>query len=151
MARRVPPLQQDIELSPAAPLVFLPGAGGGLAGVHHLLQPTSTILSPTIPSHMQTWRPMVTSPRCWLLLSASWRPRRGLTNFALYWWGGQMASNWPLLPRNPAWPCSAPTPTSLDSTLKCESVTPLNRTPKILGVALDTHFTLSSGLRRLSM
>ena len=45
------------------------------------------------------------------------------TNNVLLWWGGQSASNWPLLPRNPAWHCSPLTPTSPDSTLRCELVT----------------------------
>ena len=30
------------------------------------------------------------------------------TSYVPYWWGGQMASNWPLLSRNSAWPCSFP-------------------------------------------
>ena len=53
-------------------------------------------------------------------------------------------SDCPLLPRNPAWYYSLPTPTSPDSTLKCKLVTWWLRwtePPKILGVTLDTHFT----------
>ena len=35
-------------------------------------------------------------------------------------WGGQIASNWPLLPRNIAWHCSSLTPNSPNSTLRCK-------------------------------
>ena len=110
-------------------------------------QPSSTILFLTALSPTQTWRLMPPTSRWWFLLPASWRPSQGPTDYALYWWGGQMTSNWPLLPRNPAWHSSLPTPTSPDTTLKCESVAPLNRTPKILGVTLGTHFTFGPHAR----
>ena len=82
--------------------------------------------------------------RCCPLLPASWRSKRRQTNYVLLWWGGQMASKRPLLPRNSVWHCSPLTPTSPDSTIRCESVTRWlfwTKPPKILGVTLDTHFT----------
>ena len=64
---------------------------------------------------------MPMTSRCWPLLPASWRP--GQTIYASLCLGGQLASNRPFLPRNPAWPSSLPTPISPNSTLKCELVT----------------------------
>ena len=63
-------------------------------------------------SLISTWRLTLTTSRYWHLLPASWRQRRGWTNSAILCWGGQMESNWALLPRNPAWHCSLRTPTS---------------------------------------
>ena len=73
------------------------------------------------------------------MLPASWRPKRGPTNYVPYLWGGQMASNWSLLPEiqhdtvhfghSPVW---------LHPQVR---IGDFNRTPKILGVTLDTHFT----------
>ena len=30
----------------------------------------------------------------------------GHTNYALFWWGGQVGNDWPFLPRNPVWHCT---------------------------------------------
>ena len=95
---------------------------------------------------------MTTTSPCWHLLAASWRLRRGRTNYFLPWWGGQMVNNWPLSPRNPAWLCSPRTPTSpvFNHTIRIgDEVAPLNRTPKILGVTLNTHFTFDPKFRWL--
>ena len=113
------PRQEGVVPLPTTPLAFPPGAGGGPTGVRHLPSP----LKPFGVRLPNPWRPTPTTSRCWLLLLASWRPRRGPTNYAPYWWGGPMASNWPLLPRNLARPSSLPTSSSPDSTLKCESAT----------------------------
>ena len=118
-------------------IAFPPGAGG----VPSSLQPSSTIL--TLTKFVEA--DMTSYANDFTILASALRiveAEARATNYALYWWGGQMASNWPLLPRNPAWPCSLPTPTSEDSTLKCESVTLWlcwTEPPKILGVTLNTQ------------
>ena len=68
------------------------------------------------------------------------------TSYVLLWWGGQMANNWPLLPRNPAWHCSPLKPTSPDSTLNANwwrggSVEQNPYNPGCHSVTLDTYFT----------
>ena len=74
-------------------------------------------------SQTRTWRPMPMTSRCWLLVPASWRLRRGRTNSVQLWWGRQMGSNWPLPDWIPTWRRSPRIPTSPGSTHKCESET----------------------------
>ena len=74
------------------------------------------------------------------------------TNYTPFWWGGLMASNWPLLLRNPAWHVTSDTRQSrLHPQVRIgDAVAPLNGTPKILGVTLDTHDCVERASRALN-
>ena len=92
----------------------------------------------------------VTTSHCWPLLPALWRQRRGWTNSALPWWGGQMGNN--CSPEilhytvHLRYPQVLSPPTRATVWIGYE-VTQLNRIPKILRVTMDTHFTFSPHAR----
>ena len=133
-----------------APLAFPQGAGGGHTEIMSSPQPSSTTLCRIAQFHDQTRRPMLTTSRSWPLIPASWRPRRGVNQLcsSLVRWadGKQLAI---ATQKSGVTLFTSDTHLS-DSSFKCESVTgwpPWNRTPKILGVTLNTHFTFAPHAR----
>ena len=84
--------------------------------------------------------------RCWPLLPTSWR--RGRTNSALLWWGGQMESNWPLAPQKSR--VILFTSDTHQSWLHPQvRIGDTHRTSKILGVTLYTPLHLRPSRSRL--
>ena len=94
------------------------------------------------------------------LLPASRKSRQGQTNYVLLLWGWQMASNWPFIAPQKSSGILFASDTHqsrLHPQVRIvDAVAPL-RTPKIIGVTLDTYFPLAftpaivpSGLRGLS-
>ena len=136
MACGVPPRQEGIVLLTTAPLAFPPSAGGGPTGVRHLLSPLQPfclwLSHPRCRHDVLCRRLHIAAPSIVEAVARTNQLCSLLVRFV-------EASNWPLLPRNPAWPCSPLTPTSPKSTPKCESVMWwLHRTPKLLVVTPDT-------------
>ena len=122
-ARDRPPRQEDLLALSSAPLAFPPGAGRGPTGIHHLsssLQPLCDEL-PNPRFRHDVLRRRLHAAR----LSSQHRGSWGESKPTMLLFGEVASkwSNWPLLPRNPVWHCSPPTPTNNDPTLTCELVT----------------------------
>ena len=87
--------------------------------------------------------------RCRPLLPPSWRLRRGRTDSAQTCWGGQMGNSAHCSPEIQRDFFTSDTYHSWFHPQVCigDEVASLNRTPKILGVTLDTHFTFGPHAR----
>ena len=119
----------------------------GLSSSQHSLTPLYQIVKPPI----QTCRPMPMTSLCWFLLLASWSLRRGQTicdiGEACKTGGcpamGPCSSE---IQRDALHPGHPPVPAPPQVRIR-DVVAQLNRTPKILGVTLDTHFTFGPHAR----
>ena len=111
-------------------------------------QPSITTLCQIAQSRTLTYLPMLTNSRCRPNSAPSIVEAEAMwwTYFAIPWWGGQMVSNWslphppPEIQHDPVhlrYPPALASPTIADQ----RRGSPLNRTPKIMGNKLGTHFT----------
>ena len=108
-------------------------------------QPFSNTFCRTALFPTQTWRPMLTTPRCWPLLPESWTKQ--LCSYLVRWADDKQLA---IAPQKSS--VTLFTSDILQSRLHPQvwvgdAAAPMNRTPKILGVTLGTLFTFGPHAR----
>ena len=147
MACGVPPRQEDVVPLPPAPLAFPPGAGGGPTGVRHLPSPLHFVSDCPIPdlnntSYADDFTQLVSAG----FLEAEARANQ-LCTILVRWADGKQLAIAPQKSTVTLFTSETQQSRLHPQVQIGDAVAPLNRTPKILGVTLDTHFTFGPHTR----